>query len=121
MREDEFDVCLEEAMDLLPEKFRQVLADVPIIVEDEPTDEILEGLEDPIEDDELLGLHAGSPAEEADLTGAEPSRIYLFRGPLLRSARNRRELAHEIRVTLLHEIGHHLGLEEADLERLGYD
>ena len=69
----------------------------------------------------LFGLYTGVPLPERE--GAEPAlpdRITIFRQPILRSCSSRSEAEREIRVTLLHEIGHYLGMSEEDLERLGY-
>ena len=75
-----------------------------------------EGLEE-----DLLGLYEGTPvgqrlSESPDLL---PDRITLFRLPLLEMCGNLRQLKREIRLTLIHELGHHYGYEDGDLERRG--
>jgi predicted Zn-dependent protease with MMP-like domain len=124
---DRFDVLLEDVLASLPAPIRNLLDQAPLIVDDEPDPKLLREMGiDPGEED-LCGLHSGTPltertyAEGADL----PETIHLFRGPIIeqsgwQSPRDDRLLREEIRVTLLHEIGHHFGLDEGDLEGLGY-
>jgi predicted Zn-dependent protease with MMP-like domain len=119
-----FDQLVEKAIVELPLEFRDFLRTIPVIVQDEATPEMLReaGYE---EEDELFGLFVGDFETEKSLTNPaslEPERIYLFRGPLEREADGDPEiLESEIRITLLHEVGHHFGLDEDDLARLGYD
>lgn len=122
-----FDSIVKVAILELPEKFQQYLKTVPVLVEDEPSAEHwaeLEAPENEEDDEELYGLYVGTPLTERSSLDApvEPERIYLFRGPLYRLAEEDPQmLAEEIRITLLHEIGHHFGMSEEDLERLGYE
>jgi predicted Zn-dependent protease with MMP-like domain len=72
---------------------------------------------------DLCGLHWGIPltARSVEHSATFPDRMMLFRGPILRVAgRRRQDLEEQIRITLLHEIGHHFGLDEDDLAALGY-
>ena len=113
---EEFESLVERALDGLPEHFAQLLDNVAVVVEEEPSEEdLLEvGLE-PGKDD-LLGLYYGVPLSERDfMYSALPDRVALFRGPILRICRNRREVIREVRDTLVHELGHHFGLEEDDM------
>ncbi len=125
-----FDDLLDRIMHELPDQLHELMEEVPLIVEDEPSDQLIEEMEmDPGED--LCGLHWGVPLTERSVqqSGELPDRMMLFRGPIIRLAgwRGRRddqataELAEQIRITLLHEIGHHFGLDEDDLARLGYE
>jgi predicted Zn-dependent protease with MMP-like domain len=119
-----FDEIIRRTILDLPTEFRRFLKEVPVIIEDEARPEHLQGL-DANEQGELFGLYVGTPITAQSPVGApslEPGRIYIFRGPLLRTtAGDAKALAAEIRTTLLHEIGHHLGMNEDDLERLRYD
>jgi predicted Zn-dependent protease with MMP-like domain len=129
---ERFDVLVRRAIDDLPAQFRRALDHIPVIVEDQPSPtmkrELLrDGLiEDP--DDELLGLHTGRPLTEGwQNDHAElPTQIHLFRRAILAEAGGWEAqdvddaVAHEVKVTLLHELGHHFGLDEDDLDRLGY-
>jgi predicted Zn-dependent protease with MMP-like domain len=122
---DEFDQFLEEILGELPAYVQTELEQVPVIVEDEPDGKIREEMEDgedPAPSD-LCGLHSGIPLTEKSVTHLIPASplIMLFRGPILRlSGNDPLELRRQIRITLLHEIGHHFGFSEEDLEDLGY-
>jgi len=119
--EEGFGRAVETALADLPGEFREKIRDVPVVVQDVPGRELIEGLEDGSPD--LLGLFVGVPLTEkshGDLPGA-PEAIYLFRRNLERVSASREDLIEEIRVTLLHEIGHFLGMDESDLEEAGYD
>jgi predicted Zn-dependent protease with MMP-like domain len=127
-----FDTLLAAHIDRLPEDIADKLDEVPVIVEDEPTEELLRELGMNPDEDDLCGLHSGIALTDRSVehSGQEPDHIQLFRGPIIRLAdwslrrdtpATRAELARQIQVTLLHEIGHHFGLDEDDLEALGYD
>jgi predicted Zn-dependent protease with MMP-like domain len=84
-------------------------------VEAEPTPEEKEDSgHDP--DEELFGLYQGTPLSQrgVDYAGL-PDKILIYRGPILRFCRSKREVAKEIRDTLIHEIGHHFGMKESEL------
>jgi len=118
-----FDDILDRLIDELPEHLHALLDEVPLIVEDEPSDEILDEMEIDDEETDLCGLHSGIPLthRSVEQSGHVPDHMMLFRGPIYRaSGRSRIELEKQIRITLLHEIGHHFGLDEDDLEKLGY-
>lgn len=121
---DRFDSLLENVLEELPGFVRTQLDEVPVIVEDEPSEEILEEMGLPGgEPSDLCGLHSGIPLTERtpSAPSAQGSSILIFRGPILRLADGSEEaLAEEIRITLLHEIGHHFGFSEEDLEEMGY-
>lgn len=122
-----FDELLEDVLASLPPQLHDLMEEVPLIVEDEPSRALVEdmGLE-PGED--LCGLHWGIALTHRSVehSGTLPDRMMLFRGPILRVAGwrgrggDRHALREQIRITLLHEIGHHFGLDEDDLQRLGY-
>lgn len=126
---DAFDALLEEIIAELPEALQEKLEEVPLVVEDYPSLELLDELGIDPQEDDLCGLHSGIPLTQrsVDHSGVLPEQIMIFREPIMAIAgtrnalgRKREELRHEIRVTLLHELGHHFGLDEDDLERLGY-
>lgn len=130
-----FDGLLEEHLASLPEHIVGWLEEVPLIVEDEPDPALLwsVGMNPEAPDEDLCGLHSGVPLTErsVEASGEVPDEIRMFRGPILRLsgwswpaggyARGKLSaLDAEIRITLLHELGHHFGLDEDDLEALGY-
>lgn len=128
-----FDALVEDAIESLPAKYRAVLDELPVVVLDEPTDEMLKDLgvepgEEEEARDELCGLHTGIALTERSVEGTElPTVIHLFRRGIVSLAGGWEqegaddEVYEEVRITLLHEIGHHFGLEEGDLEGLGYE
>ena len=122
---EEFDEILERILDELPDMVLDLLEEVPVIVEDEPTVETQKEMDAyvPGEPSDLCGMHWGVPLPEQSLM--DPSRdvavIKLFRGPIFRLAGNSvRQLRKQVRITLLHEIGHHFGFSEEKLEEMGY-
>lgn len=124
---DRFDALLEEAIEQLPESVRKLLEVTPVIVEDAPAAHLLKelGMDDPTE---LCGLHTGIALTErsVDQGHALPEEIRLFRSGIVNLAGGWRQrdaddrVYEEIWITLLHEIGHHFGLDEDDLDALGY-
>ena len=103
-------MLVREALEGIPEEFRGHLANVAILVQERAASR---GESDEV----LLGLYEGS-GNPVLLDGAHltvPDRITLFRQPILAAASTRAEVVREIRVTLIHEIGHHFGLGEHEL------
>ena len=118
--DEEFDALVESSLLELPAEVRKHLDELPVLVESHPEREVLRAERPPISPD-VLGLFVGRDLLDrghADLPGA-PGAIYLFRRNLLRTCADREELAREVRITVQHEIGHLLGLDEDDLERWG--
>jgi predicted Zn-dependent protease with MMP-like domain len=103
----------------LPEPFRERMAGVPILVEPRPSEQLVREGFDP----RALGLFEGPTDAEranAEIT-TTPTRISLFTANLLAEAVDEEQLRAEVETTVLHELGHYFGLEEADMERLGLD
>ncbi len=96
-----------------------MLNNVEIVVEDEPTPEQLGDGED---GDELFGLYEGTPltARGSDYSLVLPDKITIFRRPLERACQTPEEMADEIRVTVIHELAHHFGIEEDRIADLGW-
>jgi len=118
-----FDASLEEVIAALPEDLHALLEEVPLIVEDEPSWSLAAGLRLDPRRVELLGLHWGVPLTRRSVDHGYrlPDQMMLFRGPIIRQVeRTEGSLAGQIRITLLHEVGHHFGLDEQQLRRLGY-
>ncbi len=116
-----FDRALRAALSELPPVFRDALTNVAVVVEDYPPDWLLDELGIP-PGDTLYGYYHGVPLPERSIqdSGNLPDTISIYRGPLEEDFRDPGELAREIRITLLHEIGHYFGMREEELERLGY-
>jgi len=120
--DEEFGRQLELARAALPEKFRKHLEGIGVLVELLPAETLLREDSPPLSP-ELLGLFTGVTLEGQSYLspgGDLPPRIYLFKRNLERTVRRPDELAEQIRVTLYHELGHYLGLDEDDLEQAGY-
>ena len=139
MRRDErtrFDALLEEVLGELPTTLRAMLEEVPVVVEDHPSPGMLRDMGLDADDRAgLCGLHSGIPLTERSVSqDGVPEVINLFREGIVEEAGGwdrwtddsgeelggEDRVRAEIRITLLHEIGHHFGLGEDDLERLGY-
>ena len=115
-----FEILVERALDGLPANFQRLLANVAIVIEDEPSPEQL-GENDLGPDDTLYGLYEGvSPATYgADLVPF-PNKITLFRLPLEEDFPDPVELAREVQRTVVHEVGHHAGIDDQRLHHLGF-
>lgn len=96
-----------------------MLDNVEIVVEDEPTTEQLGSHED---GDELFGLYEGTPltARGSDYSLVLPDKITIFRRPIERACSTPEEMADEVRVTVIHELAHHFGIEEDRIADLGW-
>ena len=115
----EFDQQVRLAARKLPRQFRRHLERVPVIVQDVPSQELLRGSGEEF-DPEILGLFDGTPLPEtADAIELRPNYIYLFQRNLERMARDREDLVEQITITLHHELGHYLGLDEDEVEDMG--
>lgn len=133
---DRFDELMEEEVERLPARLKRMLAETPLIVDDAPSRRLMRELGlDPNEED-LCGLHSGIALTERSVSDRPeiPDRIQIFRRGIIDEAGGwepwvdedgtqlggEERIRREIRITILHEIGHHYGLSEEDLERLGY-
>jgi predicted Zn-dependent protease with MMP-like domain len=116
-----FERLVERALAGIPSPFRESLAEVAIVIDDAPTtDQLAENDLDP--DDTLYGLYEGVPRTEyASDWVALPNRITLFRLPLEEDFPDPDELAEEVRITVIHELAHHLGIDDDRLGELGVD
>ena len=104
-----------DALDGLPEVFRERLGSVAIVIEDEPTQAQLAS----VGVQGLYGLYQGVPRTNLAAEGAPvPSKITIFRGPLMRASRTSEALAAAVTETVYHEIAHHFGISDARLHEL---
>ena len=109
---EEFEELVADALDGVPPELTELMHNVAVFVEEEP----------PPEDPDLLGLYEGTPLTERDgwYSGVLPDRILIFRGPTLRMCSSREEVVDEVRVTVVHEIAHHFGIDDERLHELGW-
>lgn len=115
---------VEEVVTALHPSLQRYLQNVAILIDEVPSAELCGQFDPPARPAEILGCFAGHSLTErshSDPWSALPATIVLFRRNLMRVAVDRDGLLDELRVTLLHEIGHFLGLDEADLEARGLD
>jgi len=113
-----FETLVRQAIDGVPSEYRRLLKNIAIVVEDTPSRDVLDelGLES---EDELLGLYSGTSLLEGEsffsVGGQLPSRISIYRKPILRLCRSAEEVVNEVRDTVVHEIGHHFGLDDDEM------
>ena len=106
-----FEEHVRAALESLPAPLAQALDNVAVVIEDEHP-----------EDPDLFGLYEGVPLpERGDMAGELPDRIAIYRLPLEEEFPDPAELEREIRITVLHELGHYFGLDEDRLAELGYE
>lgn len=117
----EFERLVAESLEMIPDEFRGHISNVEIMIEDEPSDEMLDELGVP-PDDTLFGLYEGTPLTErsTEYSGL-PDRIIIFRRPLLEEFDDPIDLRREIARTVIHEVAHHFGIHEERLVELGWD
>jgi len=110
-----FDLVIDRTLASLPDAFRDRLGSVAIVVEDEATPAQLAS----VGARGLYGLYQGVPRTRFGVDNVPvPSKITLFRGPLVRASRTPGHLATAIEETLLHEVAHHFGISDARLQEL---
>lgn len=122
-----FDTILEEVLGQLPKWVLDLIDEVPLHVEDYPSDEML-GQMNIRYREQLCGLYTGIPLTDRSVqqSGTLPDVVTIYREGVIQAAANAHgmvtdnRLRREIRITLLHELGHHHGLDEDDLRELGY-
>jgi predicted Zn-dependent protease with MMP-like domain len=107
---------VEEAVESIPEQFRERLANVDFVIEETPRGDEVEGGE------LLLGLYQGVPLTERDAGyfGVLPDRIVLFRRPIEARARSDADLAELVREVVIHEVAHYFGIDDDRLDELGW-
>ena len=118
MEEGSFQSAAAEAIANIPRSIRELVEHVPVLVRDFPDSELIQ---EQNVSPQILGLFSGVPRTEAAVTAQarEVDRVFLFKRNLEKVCRTHAELVEQIQITVKHEIGHYLGLDEDDLERLG--
>lgn len=122
MTRDEFRELVEDALEGIPQHFRDAMQNIAIVVEDEPTEEQMAQVElEP--DDTLLGLYEGTPITERgwDHGNRLPDKITLFQFPIEDSSDGEDDVIIAIGETLIHEIGHYFGLSEDEIQAIEED
>ncbi|MFP8873187.1 MAG: metallopeptidase family protein [Myxococcota bacterium] len=113
-----FEAAVSEARANLPRSIREYIADVSLLVEDYPSADLIKREN---VSPQILGIFIGIPRTEAVVTSQAPDldRVLLFKKNLEKVCWDLEELIHQIQITVRHEIGHYLGLDEDDMDRLG--
>ncbi len=112
MDPERFEALVNEALDGIPDELAGLVRNVVVLVEPEP----------PADDPDLLGLYDGVALTDryGDMLPELPDRIFIYRGPLLEMCETEEELVEEVRITVVHEVAHHFGIDDARLHDLGY-
>ncbi len=119
MTRRQFEALVERALRRLPAKFKEMLANIAVVVEDWPDDETLAELEiDP--PDTLYGLYRGVDLTHRDSNYGNvlPDTVTIYQGPIEEDCADEREMAELVRDTVVHEIGHYFGLDDETMERI---
>jgi predicted Zn-dependent protease with MMP-like domain len=119
MTREKFEQLVAEAITLIPRRFRREMKNIAIIVEDEPSDELLEEME--IEPpDSLYGLYQGTPLPERTAAWGNtlPDCVTLFQRPIEEDCDDDDDVRMVIGETLIHEVGHYFGLSEEEIEEI---
>ncbi len=106
---ERFEDLVGQALDEVPDRFSQAFDEVAVVVEDYPPP-----------GQSLYGLYQGVPRTFGDRSGFPPPHISIYMHPLVDHFRSDADLVRQVRITVLHELGHHLGMDEDQLESLGY-
>jgi predicted Zn-dependent protease with MMP-like domain len=112
MSAEDFELLVSEALDEIPTELADLIDNCVILVEEFPPPDV----------PDLLGLYEGIPLTERGETyaGALPDRIYVFRAPILAICEDEDQVVEEVHITVVHEIAHHFGIDDARLHELGY-
>ena len=112
MSRERFEELVSDALDTVPPELAALVDNVVVLVEDDA----------PADDPDLLGLYDGIALTERDSTYSVvmPDRITVFRNPTLRMCESDEEVVEEVRITVVHEIAHHFGIDDDRLHELGY-
>jgi predicted Zn-dependent protease with MMP-like domain len=112
MGREEFEHLVDAALDGIPDEIARLIRNVVVLVEDDA----------PPDDPDLLGLYEGvALTERHGEPGVElPDRIFVFRRPLLAWCEDEQQLTEEVRITVVHEVAHHFGIDDDRLHELGY-
>jgi len=119
VQREKFESLVADALASIPRRFRDGMKNIVIVVEDEPSRELLREM-DIRPPDTLLGLYSGTPLTERgwDYGNRLPDRIQLFQGPHERQSEDEDDLVVAIGETLIHEIGHYFGMSEEQIEEI---
>ena len=108
----EFETLVAEALDTIPPELAELIDNCVILVEDDPPDDV---------PGDLLGLYSGTPlTERSEFYTGLPDTVQIFRRPILAVCDTKDDVVEEVRITVVHEIAHHFGIDDERLHELGY-
>jgi predicted Zn-dependent protease with MMP-like domain len=119
MTRDQFTRLVEEALQEIPRRFRDAMKNVAVVVEDEPSQELLDEMEmEP--GDTLFGLYHGTPLTQRDSSygNALPDRISIYQIPIEEACADEEDIRQCVAETVIHEFGHYFGLSEEEIEEI---
>lgn len=110
---EEFEALVADALDQIPAELARLMDNVVVVIEEQA----------PSDDPELLGLYAGTPLTQRDswYAGNLPDRIIIYRLPTLEICETVDDVVEEVRITVVHEVAHHFGIDDDRLHELGWD
>jgi len=110
---EQFEALVADALDTIPAQLARLMDNVVVVVEDHA----------PSDDPELLGLYSGTPLTERGTwyAGSLPDQITIFRLPTLQICQSLEDVVAEVRITVVHEVAHHFGIDDDRLHELGWD
>jgi predicted Zn-dependent protease with MMP-like domain len=119
MTREQFTALVEEALQGIPRRFREAMKNVAVIVEDEPSQELLDDL-DMEPDDTLFGLYHGTPLtqRESSYGNTLPDRISIYQLPIEEACDDEEDIRQCVAETVIHEFGHYFGLSEEEIEAI---
>jgi predicted Zn-dependent protease with MMP-like domain len=119
MTRKRFERLVEEALQMIPRRFRDEMHNVAVVVEDEPSDELLDEMEIP-EDDTLFGLYQGTPLPERGWAHGNnlPDRILIYHWPIEEACETDEDIRDCVAETVIHEFGHYFGMSEEEIEEI---
>lgn len=112
MSAEDFELLVSDALDRIPAELLSLIDNCVVLTEEFPPPDV----------PDLLGLYEGIPLTERGETyaGALPDRIYIFRAPTLALCDTTEQVTAEVQITVVHEVAHHFGIDDARLHELGY-
>jgi len=119
MTRERFTAIVEETLREIPRRFRDAMKNVAVVVEDEPSQVLLDELEmEP--DDALFGLYQGTPLteREANYGNTLPDRISIYQLPIEEACEDEEDIRQCVAETVIHEFGHYFGLSEEEIQEI---
>ena len=108
----DFETLVAEALDTIPPELAALIDNCVVLVEDDPPDDV---------EPDTLGLYSGTPlTERGEFYTGLPDTVQIFRRPILAICDTENDVVEEVRITVVHEIAHHFGIDDDRLHDLGY-